>query len=249
MSVFYKGVVSAFVTLALGIGLFAQEGVTTFGIQFKPMLPLKFIGSEPEILTNENFQSQFSPEFGMNFGMLVRRGLTKMLSFETGINLVQRNFSLNIHHPDMPEDKRMNYRFICYEIPLQGMVYVKLGERLYMNASGGVSLDMYPSSVESFANARRDSIVFDFYQKTVRNGWLQFALLANYGFEWRTKSKGYYYLGVSYHRPFNLIGVTFLTAERNRDPARLEHIIKGDYLTLDLRYFFNEKAERKKTKM
>jgi len=172
-----------------------------------------------------------------------------MWSFETGINFVQRNFSLTIHHPRLQESMVMNYRFIGYEIPIQGMVYVKLGNHLYMNASGGLSFDMYPSNVESFDNSRVDTVAFDFYQKTVRNGWLQFALLANYGFEWRTKSKGHYYLGVSYHRPFKDIGATFTIAEIDRDPARMEHFIKGDYLTLDLRYFFHEKPERKKAKL
>jgi len=226
----------------------AQENVTTFGIQFKPMLPLKFIGGEQEMVESENFNAILSPRFGMNFGMVVRKGITKMWSFETGINLVQRNYSLNINHPDMPEDKTMNYRFICYEIPLQGMAYVKLGEQLYMNASGGFSFDMYPSNVEGFATARQDTNVFDYYQKTVRNGWLQYALLANYGFEWRTKRNGYFYLGVSYHRPFRLIGITFLEAKKNDDPAKLDFALKGDYLTIDLRYFFNEKPERKITK-
>jgi len=234
--------------MVIQFNMLAQENVTTFGIQFKPMLPLKFIGGEEEILREESFEATLSPQFGMNFGMVVRKGITKMWSFETGINLVQRNYSLNITHPDMPEDKSMNYRFICYEIPLQAMAYVKLGDQLYMNASGGFSFDMYPSNVESFASSRKDTTVFDYYQKTVRNGWLQYALLANYGFEWRTKKNGYYYFGVSYHRPFRLIGVTFLEAEKNDDPARLNFSLKGDYLTLDLRYFFHEKPDRKPAK-
>lgn len=213
----------------------------TVGLQLKPMIPLKFINPESEPITGDDFSSTLSPLFGVNLGMVVRKGLSDMWSLETGINFAQRNFSMMINHPEMPETKSMSYRFISYEIPIQGMIYVKLGDQLFMNASGGISLDMFPSHVESFANARKDSLVFDFHQKTIRNGWLQLSLLANYGFEWRTKSSGYYYLGVSYHRPFQVIGASFLTAEFNRDPARMVHYIKGDYLTLDFRYFFHEK--------
>lgn len=219
------------------------------GLQFKPMVPMKFIAENPEPQSEDQFQSQITPRFGMNLGMVIRRGINKMWSFETGINFVQRNFSMDITHPEMPETKTMNYRFISYEIPLQGMVYVKLGDQLYMNASGGMAFNFYPSNLEGFANARQDTMRFDFYQRTVRNGWVQFALLANYGFEWRTKSKGFYYLGVSYNRPFREIGATVLTAEFNKDPARMEHFLKGDYLTLDLRYFFHEKPERRKAKL
>ncbi len=227
----------------------SQENVLTVGIQFKPMVPLKFITDEPEPMENEGFVSTVKPQFGMNLGMVIRRGITKMWSFETGINFVQRNYSMKINHPEMPVEKTMNYRFIGYEIPIQGLVYVKLTDRLYMNASGGLSLDFFPSNIETFSNERKDTTVFDFHHKTVRRRWLQFSMIANYGFEYRTKSKGYYYLGISYHRPFNLIGVSFLEAQKNRDPARMDNVLKGDYLTLDLRYFFHEKPSKKISKI
>ena len=226
----------------------SQQNTTVFGIHLKPMVPNKFFGAGPQVNTEEGLQATFAPKFGLNFGMVVRKGFGKMWSFETGINIVQRNYDVDFSHPALLHDKSMSFRYICYEIPLQAMVFVKLGEHLYMNASGGVSLDMYPSNVESSTSDRNDTIVFDFYQKTYRNGWLQFALLANYGFEWRTKDKGYFYIGASYHRPFREIGFTRVTFVQDTDPTRLEFYLKGNYLTADLRYFFHEKAERKKPK-
>lgn len=239
------GILATLAFLLIGLPeSYAQENVITVGLQVRPMIPFRFIGTAPEMQESEGFESTLYPKFGMNMGMVIRKGLSPMWSIETGINFVQRNYSMDISHPQMRENIEMNYRFISYEIPVQGLVYVKLGDQLFMNASGGLSFDFYPSNVESFANTRRDTLSFDFHQKTVRNGWLQFGLIANYGFEWRTKSKGYYYLGVSYKRPFRIIGASFLTAELNRDPAEMEHFIKGEYLTLDLRYFFNEKPKR-----
>jgi len=229
-----------------GSAFLAQEHVTTLGVQLKPMIPSKFFGNGTKSLEEENYTVDLTPRMGLNFGMVVRRGFTKTWSFETGICMVQRNFSLDFNHPELKEPKKLNFRYVCYEIPLQGIVFVKLGDQLYMNASGGFSLDMYPSNVTSSDFEKIDTLNFDFSQKTWRNGWLQFALLANYGFEWRSKESGYFYLGISYHRPFKEIGLTQMVVERNTDPTRMSFLLSGNYLTADFRYFFHEKPERKK---
>ena len=123
-----------------------------------------------------------------------------------------------------------------------------VGENLFMNASGGFSLDIYPSNVETSNYTRVDSTMYDFTQKTWKNKWVQVALLANYGFEWRSRESGYFYFGASYHRPFNYIGITQVVVERNNVPSRADALLRGNYLTADFRYFFNEKLERRKPK-
>ena len=225
---------------------FSQPGVAKFGIQFKPMIPSDYFGITRELVEGEGFDVNFEPRFGHNFGMVIRYGLSNMMSFETGINLVQRNYRLTIDQATFPGPQIMNFRFVGYEIPLQGQIFVQLGKQLWMNASGGISLDLYPTNVESFSEARKDSIVFDLYQKTWRNGRMQFSLLANYGFEWRTKEKGYFYLGISYHRPFSNIGITEVEVSEKANFWRLEHPLSGNYLTFDFRYFFYDPPEKRK---
>ena len=228
------------------LALFAQPGVAKFGIQLKPMIPSAYFGIEEELVKGEGFDVNFEPRFGHNFGMVIRYGLSNMMSFESGINLVQRNYRLTVNQSTLPAPQTLAFRFVGYEIPMQGQIFVQLGKQLWMNASGGISLDLYPTNVESFGEARKDSIVFDLYQKTWRNGRMQFALLANYGFEWRTKEKGFFYLGVSYHRPFSNIGVTEVEVREKANFWRLEHPLSGNYLTFDLRYFFYDPPEKRK---
>lgn len=226
----------------------AQENVTTLGIQVKPMIPSRFLNTGPTSAERENLSVNLTPKLGWNFGMMIRRGITKMWSFETGINLVQRNYNLTFNSTELPETAELNFRLIGYEIPVQGLIYVQLGKQLWMNVSGGVSLDLYPSNIQSSDFIRRDSVTYDFYQKTFRNGWLQTSVLANIGFEWRTKKDGYFYLGTSYHRPFRYMG--FVSAEftpNNLATQRIEFPVSGNYLTADLRYFFHENPERKKS--
>ena len=180
--------------------------------------------------------------------MVVRRGLTRNWSVESGICMVQRNYTLHFNHPEFSGEKELRFRYIAYEIPMQALVFVKLSDRLFMNASAGASIDLYPSNVESSTYQYRDTLRFDFYQKTYKQSWIQLALLANYGFEWRTPDKGYFYLGASYHRPFRAIGTTAVLFELNGDPARTTTRLGGNYLTADFRYFFNEKPEKRKKK-
>lgn len=228
--------------------LCAQENVTTLGIQVKPMVPSKFFTTGTGMFEMETLNVDFQPNFGLNFGMVVRRGLSRNWSLESGICLVQRNYTMRFDHPNLLKDQSMRYRYICYEIPIQALVFVKLTDELFMNASTGFSLDLYPSDVESSTYAYEDTLRFDFYQKTFKYRWIQMALLANYGFEWRTPDKGYFYLGASYHRPFNPIGLTRLTFELNTVPLRQEVFLGGNYLTADFRYFFHEKPQRKPKK-
>ncbi len=229
-------------------GLFAQLNVTTFGIQVKPMIPNSFFTTGTDDIETDVMKVNFQQRLGWNFGMVIRRGITNMWSFETGICLVQRNYTLHFDYPGLKEKQDLNFRYICYEIPVQAIVFVKLGEKLYMNASGGFSLDVYPSNIETSNFIRQDSAVYDFTQKTWKNKWVQVALLANYGFEWRTRESGYFYFGASYHRPFTHIGVTRITVERNNVPSRSVGLLRGNYLTADFRYFFSEKPERRKPK-
>jgi hypothetical protein len=224
----------------------AQQGVTTFGIQFKPMVPSKFFETSAETYSTDELTMTLTPRFGINFGCIIRKGFTPTWSLETGINLVQRNYRLQFEHDQLPEKETMNYRFIGYEIPLQGLLYLRLGENLYVNASGGMSIDLYPSNVETSNGYFVDSLAFDFYQKTIRQSWLQASVLANIGFEWRTKKSGYFYLGASYHRPFNSIAYVYAEIKIDTNPAAVTYPVSGNYLTIDLRYFFHEDPERRK---
>ena len=74
---------------------------------------------------------------------------------------------------------------------------------------------------------------------------MQGAALANVGWEYRTKSKGYWYIGASYHLPF----IPIMTFAMSYEYPAGEHLkidnIRGSYLTLDLRYYFHEKKKEK----
>lgn len=215
----------------------SQYRITTAGFQFKPIFSSKFFTTGPAEASDEGINFSTAQKSGYCFGMVIRYGITERISFESGINYVRRNFELTITDGDTILNS--SYRIIGYEIPLQGMVYVQLFERIFMNAAFGLSFDFFPTDVQTFSK--------DFDNYLARRAWAANSLMANLGGEFRTEKIGFFYIGASYHRPFKPIYTAELEYKGNNKLAEAESKLEGNYLTVDLRYFFHaDPAKRKK---
>jgi len=160
---------------------------------------------------------------------------------------VKRSYSLNFDLNDSVQvHSKQNMTFIAYEIPIQALIYVRLGKSWYMNASAGICLDFFPSETETFSSEKVDSTYYDFREKTFRIKWAAVAAQSNLGFEYRTEKKGYYYLGASFHRPFNRIAGTEAIVETTTGSDRLWLSLSGSYFSIDLKYFPYDKYKSKK---
>lgn len=219
--------------LLWGNGLLAQRQITTFGLQIKPIVSSEVINTGAQENQEGEIGFTIEPNQGYSFGMVVRRGFTKQLSLETGINFTRRNYKLQISNDTTGFIGNSDFSYVIYEIPVLGLVYVQMGEQAYLNAAFGTSLNFLPSDWDSFDTY--------FYHYSDRKSWIVPALLANLGFEYRTYDKGYFYLGFSYHRPFtNITNAGVLYQEDRLELERTFFDISGNYLTLDFRYFFHE---------
>jgi hypothetical protein len=214
----------------------AQQGVTTLGIQVKPVIPLDFF--DPVVTTErEHLTGRVTLTGGYAFGMSIRVGVTNTISFETGISQIQRNYRYALRNDTSGYADSASFRYVGYEIPITALAYIRLGERMWMNAALGLSLDAYPSDVQKDVEEGR---IFVF-----RNNWAQFSTLANLGVEYRSERSGYFYLGASFHRPFGAIAVADLTYYGPTFlPYDMRTELDGGYLTLDLRYYFHEDPDR-----
>lgn len=214
----------------------AQAGVATVGIQVKPVIPLDFF--DPVVpLEQGALRGNVTLTGGYAFGMSVRVGLTNTISLETGILQIQRNYRYALLNDTSGYADSAAFRYIGYEIPITALAYIRLGERMWMNAALGFSLDAYPSDVQKDVERGRIYVY--------RNNWAQFGALANLGVEYRTERSGYFYLGASFHRPFGSIAVADLTYY---GPTFFPYTVRGEldggYLTVDLRYYFHEDPDR-----
>jgi hypothetical protein len=225
-----------FFVMFISQSLQGQQNVTTVGFQFKPIFSSQMFGTGPVQEKNNNLQVTVDPRAGFSGGMIVRHGFTDRLSFETGISYAKRVYGLEIETPDYKS--LSDFRIVGYEIPLQGLVYIQLAQKLFMNATGGASLDFFPSDIGTKGEK--------FRHLSLRNSRLQGGVLANLGWEWRTEKSGYFYLGASYHNPFKKIYTS--RVQYFPVPTALEEVffdLSGNYLTFDIRYFFHEDPEQR----
>lgn len=216
---------------------FAQKGVLTLGVQFKPIIPASFFVDEASV-TEGDITATLAPKSGYSFGMVVRRGFSDLFAMELGINYIQRKYDSSYLRGDPGYAENGDITFVGYELPLMAMVFVRLGQKTYMNVSAGPSLDFFPSDVETVSQ----ELHLYFYRKN----WVQGSIIANLGFEFRTEKKGYFYAGATYHRPFTSMVVAEFTHYENNFPTSVRTELSGNYLTVDLRYYFYTDPDKKK---
>ena len=230
---------SIFLLLLFGMNsAIAQENTITAGVQFKPVFSSEYFNTGKEEATYDSVNFAITPGSGFCVGMIIRKGFTNTLSFETGINYVKRNYRLNV--TDSVTDERTDFKIIGYEIPIQGLIFIQLSDQIYMDVAMGVSLDFFPSDIQT--------VETNYKHYSARTNWISTSVIANIGWEYRTEKSGYFYLGASFHRPFNYIyRSTFFSINDPSDRPNTAIDLNGNYLTLDLRYFFHsDPAKRKK---
>ncbi len=222
----------------------SQQNVLTLGIQFKPIFSSDFFGAGAETSTLDNFTATRTPKLGLSFGMQIRRGFTKMFSYETGINYIRRNYDITCMDENIGLNKEFDFGLVGYEIPHQLLVYIRLGENFYMNTATGISFNWFASDVASQENSLK------FTQRTyLTNGWIKFALIANIGFEFRTEKSGYFYLGSSLTNPFKNFANTVVKYDENTSiDKEISLPLKGGIFTIDFRYFFKSDPVKKRNK-
>ena len=173
--------------------------------------------------------------------MVIRKGITNTVSIESGINYVKRNYDLTINDPDSGFSSKSDFGMVGYEIPIEGLVFIQLSDQIFMDVAMGLSLDFYPSDIQSSAE--------HMLHFSAKNSWISPSILGNLGWEYRTEKSGYIYLGASYHRPFSFIYTSKIQYDNREVPYPSASIeLLGNYLTFDIRYFFHSDPEKRKKK-
>lgn len=206
-----------------------------FGLQVRPVFPTRFIGEPTLDLVQDNFSTQINQKIGFSFGGTVRAGLTKLLALETGINYTQRQFEVNMSVPDSGVSASNDLTFITYDIPINGLVYIQLSERFYMNASLGILLAFKPSNV-GILTTPGGKHTFTHTGKI--NGRTGFDLNANIGFEYRTEKSGFFYIGGSGRVPFKPLFEMIAQYKYDGITNTQYGEVDGSFLSIDFKYFF-----------
>lgn len=206
-----------------------------FGLQYRPIIPMDAFGSGPVSIADEDevHNSIVSQNFGFSMGGVMRIGFTSRLAIETGINFTRRNYQTDYFVPDSSLQATTALRNISYDIPVNLLIYVKVNESLYINTSFGNSFIFFPTNTATQTN----TLPHNYITETEKRRWIQFALNANAGMEYRTEKNGIFYLGASFHRPFSPLYNVRTTYKYFNDPKAGLGTLSGIFFTLDLKYF------------
>lgn len=225
---------------------FCQIGDTKlpsyFGVQVRSIIPTNFVGNPITTLQKDGLQASLQQTIGYSFGGIVRVGLTELIALETGINFSQRYFKVQGSIADSGIYVTNQLGFIQYDLPLNGLIYIKLTKRFFANASLGVTAGFKPTSIATQNNI--DGSKF-FYHTGFVNKKASLDLNGNLGFEFRSKKTGFYYLGTTVRLPLAPL-FTYISTYRNQGYKVTQYgDVSGAFLGIDLRYFFrNVKAQK-----
>ena len=223
----------------LALGVKSQVTRTTFGMQYKPIIPAAYFNSTEIIKSSGSYDFNLEPRYSNSFGMVVRYKINTTFSIESGLNYTQRNFNLAAKNIDLNLDDITDFGMRSYELPIQLLAYVQASEYWYVNVAFGISHNVLASDIFSSGEESKN-----YFQNTYRKSGGYQALLANIGMEYRTVEKGRYYFGTSLHRPWEAIGKVFpeyddKTNIFNKDKEFSLDLL-GNFVTIDFRYFFTE---------
>lgn len=208
----------------------AQKG-WILGVQYRPLIPNTLSVRDYDDFEGSKLNGSVTPSLGNSFGMVIRYNFTKNIALETAVNLIQRKHRITLQTNDGTANDESVFGIRSYELPIEGLYYVRLADRFYMNIMSGISFNFFPSDVQSIG----DNDVFE--QLSLRREWVQLSLLANVGFEYRTDENGYLYLGASFHRPFNVLYRTYIYERLGLSPDA-STTLRGTFTSIDIRYFF-----------
>lgn len=235
------------IAMSFALILKAQQGVTTFGVSVRPIFPLGIVNTDVISFDDGASGSRLTVNSmaGYSLGAVIRFGLTKRFSIETGIHYNARFYDFQLENNGFPNSSAQ-LRFPGYEIPLHGMVFVRLGQETYMTATAGLIFDLFPTG--GISTYDRDTM----YYGMLERNWVIVGLGSNLGFEWRSQDKGYFYIGASYHNTLGDLADLFIAYRVPNTDNFVDLIepvpsINGNYLSLDFRYFFDpgKKKDRK----
>lgn len=220
----------------IGLTSMYAQNKATFGLQYKPILPIEKLNVTELNLSENGLNVTLSPELGLNFGAVIRWELIDKLSLETGLNYNKRSFTMEAMLEDTALSTSLEYSIVTYEVPIQALFYVRLSKQWYMNVATGISVNFRASNVGKLSEDE------NFSQITyVKN--LNLAYVANIGVEYRTKKSGAFYLGASLTNPFRPLGEIHATSQVDYYRTTIIGDVSGNYISIDLRYFFHDKKE------
>jgi hypothetical protein len=209
-----------------------------FGFDVGALVPINYFGAGPLELNESNSLITLSSKIGYQFGMVMKTNYSDRFCIENGIYFYRRNFKLNgrSDHINGATKDSSDFGYVSYGIPIKGMIYIQLDKNVFLSTSIGASLDFYASAVAS--KGKQNYI----YHISDRARWINGAITADLGVEWRNEKNGSFYIGAGVNIPISVIAVTKLKyyyndQDRNDYDRYNDLFLRGNFFNLKLKYY------------
>lgn len=214
--------------------IYSQNQRVSAGIVFKPIIPAQIFrtNSIKQIDSASSFL-EVKQKASYSFGMNIRKGMTKNWAMEGGIFFTKRRLSFEVLNKDNGLRFENNISVVSYEIPLQALLYVRLTDKLYTDASAGFTLNFLSTYEYDNENANT-------YTYMRRRAWVRPSLVAGWGLEWRTEEQGFFYIGMSFNQFLQDYYSVNTEPVNNSYTNDFLYRVSANYFSLDFKYFFAE---------
>jgi len=233
--VFFIAIVFIFSYTAL-----AQERQVAFGVLVEPIIPSSLFRISTDIKRVDNVLFTSTPKPGYAFGGILKFDYSDRLSFETGINYLVRNY--NMTAAENEDIMSLDFKEDSYEIPLTIKYFIRLGPRLYLSNSAGLSLLFIPGSIAS--KVERGVEFADDYMLFRQESFIKRTMVpafkGGFGLNYRTADIGSFYFE-TYYRLFSVFYDTrlnYYNATTGVDLVNIGIDPIGDYFGFSIRYTF-----------
>lgn len=212
---------------------------THFAFQLRGLIPNKFSEPKSNTVFNDTLTSTITQKNGFSFGGVIRRRYTDRLGVEMGLNLCKRYYDVSTGIPDSNQFFSKDFAFTNFELPINGLVFIKLSERNFASAALGVTAIYKPSSVaaEEFKENKGE-----FSMAGIVEQKFNLNLNAQLGFEFVSDKKGIFYVGGSAHIPLTPLLYFYSKYKYNYANSDISTAVvyeqRSPFFTVDLRFYF-----------
>lgn len=207
-----------------------------FGIGGYAVFPNNFQDSKSITLTDSISTSTITQMVGRSLGAHLRRHYGERFGLETGIFYTQRSFLIDMSVPDSNIFSSTDIRFITFDVPLNGMLFLKMSEKIYANTGLGIGMTYKPSNVGVVSNP---SGKHQFAHGGLIDQKFTFNVNGHIGFELRTYEDGILYLGGVARVPFSpLFRFQSKYQYGNNSVINFANFNAG-WLGIELKYYFH----------
>ncbi len=224
--------------LLLGLGSYAQPYTLTGGFQVKPILASSFLRTGPQTDSVNFSRFTVTQTPGFSLGFTLKNQFKERLSLEFGLLMSQRNFRLAISDSTM--NKTSDFRFNSFEIPVLLQTRVSLNKTNDLQGAIGLNFNLtnrdynYPALTAGLSEA--------YYKNYLsRHFGIMPGIMGNLGWQKELKNGHSTYIGASLSLPFSWLYKAYITHQDDLPPfapkAQKQFDLRGNYLTLDLRYY------------